>query len=243
MDLLSGPASLNQWTETVGYRPAVLNRSEYRSVDQRVTVAISTAIPACYLVEAGGLKSLRRFRRSRKGMSPILAETLMVLIVIVMSVIVFIFATGTVGGLLTGRKIAPENFSLIAAGAPFSGGFDPNSIHPNGSPPGVSTSGTVCTSSSPITTPVSGVYVPPGQSCTFTASVSSGVVVNYGATLIVQGTSVIISGGIKDNSSSSITIQGGATVSGGINLYGTGNFYLTGSQVSSGSVVLNGVKY
>ncbi len=189
------------------------------------------------------MKSLRRFRRSRKGMSPILAETLMVLIVIVMSVIVFIFATGTVGGLLTGRKIAPENFSLIAAGAPFSGGFDPNSIHPNGSPPGVSTSGTVCTSSSPITTPVSGVYVPPGQSCTITASVSSGVVVNYGATLIVQGTSVIISGGIKDNSSSSITIQGGATVSGGINLYGTGNFYLTGSQVSSGSVTLNGVKY
>ncbi len=33
MDLLWGPASLNQWTETVGYRPAVLNRSEYRSVD------------------------------------------------------------------------------------------------------------------------------------------------------------------------------------------------------------------
>ena len=192
---------------------------------------------------AGRLKSLRRFKRSRKGISPILAETMMVLIVIVMSVIVFIFATGTVGGLLSGRKLAPENFSLIAAGAPFSGGFDPNSIHPNGSPPGVSTSGTVCTSSSPITAPVSGVYVPPGQSCTITASVSSGVVVNYGATLIVQGTSVIISGGIKDNSSSSITIQGGATVTGGINLYGTGNFYLTGSQVSSGSVVLNGVKY
>jgi len=73
--------------------------------------------------------------------------------------------------------------------------------------------------------------------------VSSGVVVNYGASLIVQGASVVISGGIKDNRSSSITIQGGATVSGGINLYGTGNFYLTGSQVSSGSVTLNGVKY
>ena len=189
------------------------------------------------------MKSLRRFRRSRKGISPILAETLMVLIVIVMSVIVFIFASSTFSGLLAGPRLYPENFSLIAAGVPSSGGFDPNSIHPNGSPPSVSTSGTVCTSSSPITSLVSGVYVPPGQSCTITASVSSGVVVNYGATLIVQGASVVISGGIKDNSSSSITIQGGATVSGGINLYGTGNFYLTGSQVSSGSVVLNGVKY
>jgi hypothetical protein len=168
---------------------------------------------------------------------------MMVIIVVIMSVIVFVFASSTFGPLLRGTTIHPENFNIVAAGAPSSGGFDPNSIQPVGSPPSVSTSGTVCTSSSPINTPVSGVYVPPGQTCTITASVSSGVVVNFGATLIVQGASVIISGGIKDNSSALITIQGGATVSGGINLYGTGNFYLTGSQVSSGSVVLNGVKY
>jgi hypothetical protein len=165
----------------------------------------------------------------------------MVVIVVVMSVIVFVFYTGVFGALLGTVGMHPENFQIVTSGAPSSGGFDPNSIHPVGSAPGISTSGTICTSSSPITTPVSGVYVPPGQSCTITASVSSGVVVNYGATLIVQGAS--ISGGIKDNSSSSITIQGGSTVTGGINLYGTGNFYLTGSQVSSGSVVLNGVKY
>ncbi len=176
-------------------------------------------------------------------MNTIIAEVMMVLIVILMSVIVFVFYSGVFGALLGNSRLHPENFTLIAAGSPASGGFDPNSIQPNGPPPSVSTSGTVCTSSSPINTPVSGVYVPPGQSCTITASVSSGVVVNYGATLIVQGASIIISGGIKDNSSSSITIVGGATVSGGINLYGTGNFYLTGSQVSSGSVVLNGVKY
>jgi hypothetical protein len=176
-------------------------------------------------------------------MNTIIAEVMMVLIVIIMSAIVFVYGSGLIGSLLSNTRLHPENFSLVAAGAPSSGGFDPNSIHPNGSPPSVSTSGTVCTSSSPITTPVSGVYVPPGQSCTITASVSSGVEVNFGATLIVQGASVTISGGIKDNSSSSITIQGGATVTGGINLYGTGNFYLTGSQVSSGSVTLNGVKY
>jgi hypothetical protein len=186
---------------------------------------------------------LKNLRRSKRGMNTIIAEVLMVLIVIVMSVIVFVFYNGVFGALLSPSGPHPENFSIIAAGAPSSGGFDPNSIQPVGSPPSVSTSGTVCTSSSPINTPVSGVYVPPGQTCTITASVSSGVVVNFGATLIVQGASVIISGGIKDNSSSSITIQGGATVSGGINLYGTGNFYLSGSQVSSGAVVLNGVKY
>lgn len=165
----------------------------------------------------------------------------MVIIVVVMAAITFLFYSGVFGALLGTVSIHPENFQIVASGTPGSGGFDPNSIHPVGSAPSISTSGTVCTSSSPINSPVSGVYVPPGQSCTITSSVSSGVVVNYGATLIVQGGS--ITGGLKDNNSASITIQGGSTVTGGIKLYGTGSFHLTASQISSGSVDLNGVKY
>jgi predicted RecA/RadA family phage recombinase len=189
------------------------------------------------------VRRLRRFKASNRGVSTIIAELMMILIVLMMSVIVFVFYSGVFGALLTGVSIHPEEFTIIAAGAPASGAFNASAVQPTGSAPSVSTSGTVCTSSSPITGTVSGVYVPPGQSCTITATanVMSGVEVNFGASLTVQGAT--ISGGIKDNSSSSITLQSGATVSGGISLYGTGNFYLTGSQISSGSVVLNGVKY
>ncbi len=189
------------------------------------------------------LKSLGRFRRDKREIGTIIAEVMMVLIVLLMSVIVFVFYSGVFTALLTGASLHPEDFGIIQAGAPSAGAFDPNSVQPTGSAPSVSTSGTVCTSSSPITGSVSGVYVPPGQSCTITATamVSSGVEVNFGASLTVQGGS--ITGGIKDNSSSSITIQSGSTVTGGVSLYGTGNFYVTGTQLNSGGVSLNGVKY
>ncbi len=212
-----------------------------------VTPRIRRSRVAHTLVGVAGLKSrgrrLRRFLRSKRGIDTIIAELMMVIIVVIMSVIVFVFASGTFGPLLRGTSIHPENFNIVAAGAPSSGLFNTSAVQPTGSPPSVSTSGTVCTSSSPISGTVSGVYVPPGESCTILASanVMSGVVVNYGASLTVQGAT--ISGGIKDNRSSSITLESGATVSGGISLYGTGNFYLTGSQISSGSVVLNGVIY
>ena len=167
----------------------------------------------------------------------------MVLIVLLMSVIVFVFYSGVFSALLTGTSIHPEDFTIIEAGAPSAGAFNASAVQPTGSPPSISTSGTVCTSSSPITGSVSGVYVPPGQSCIITANavVSSGVSVNYGASLTVQGGS--ITGGIKDNSSSSITIQSGSSVTGGVSLYGTGNFYVTGTQLNSGGVSLNGVMY
>src|SRR5207245_10041490 len=101
-------------------------------------------------------------------------------------------------------SIRPEKFIIAAAGHPSSCQSNTSAVQPTGPPPSVSTSGTVCTSSSPITGTVSGVYVPPGESCTILASanVMSGVVVNYGASLTVQGAT--ISGGIKDNRSSSI---------------------------------------
>ncbi len=161
-----------------------------------------------------------------------------------MSVIVGIFYGNVLTSLFTtGKGPHLEIFTIVQATSLSGSSFDPNSVQPTGSPPSVTHYNNVCTSSSPITGSVSGVYVPPGQSCTITASalVSSGVEVDYGASLTVQGAS--ISGGIKDNRSSSINLQSGSTVTGGVNLYGTGNLYITGSQVSSGSVNLNGVKY
>ena len=186
---------------------------------------------------------MKSLLHSKRGLSTIISSLLMVVIVVAMSVIVGIFYGNVLTSLFTsGKGPHPEFFTIIQSSTLSSGNFDPNTVQPTGSPPSISSSGTACTSSSPINTPVNGgVYVPPGQSCTITASISSGVQVNYGASLTVQGAG--ISGGIKDNSSSSISLQGGATVTGGISLYGTGNFYMTGSQVSSGSIVLNGVKY
>ena len=165
----------------------------------------------------------------------------MVLIVIILSVIVFAFYSGVFGALLGGVGLHPEAFTIIGASTLSAGGFDPNSVKPTGSPPSFSSLGNVCTSSSPINSPVTGgVYVPPGQSCTITATVSGGVQVNYGASLLVQGTT--ISGDLKDNSSSSISLQS-ASVSGNMYLYGTGNLFLTQSHQFGGNVQLNGVKY
>ncbi len=165
----------------------------------------------------------------------------MVVIVIIMSVIVFVFYSGVFGALLSSQGLHPENFTIIQAGSPSAGAFDPNSVQPTGSPPGFSSLGNVCTSSSPINTPVTGgVYVPPGQSCTITATVTGGVQVNYGASLLVQGAT--ISGDVKDNRSSSISFQS-ASVSGNMYLYGTGSLLLTQSHQFGGNVQLNGVKY
>lgn len=166
----------------------------------------------------------------------------MVVIVLIMSVTVFAFYSGVFSALLVGVGLHPENFTAVAAGAPASM-INASAVHPSGSAPGISTSGTVCTSSNSITGTVSGVYVPPGQSCTITSTavVSSGVVVNYGGSLAIQGGSV--TGGVKDNSSSLISIQTGSSVTGGVTLYGTGSFYVTGTKLNSGGVSLNGVMY
>jgi len=165
----------------------------------------------------------------------------MVVIVVIMSAIVAIFYVAVLGALLTNRGFIPEEFTIVQAGSFSSGGFNPNSIHPTGSPPSFSALGNTCTSSSPINSPVSGgVLVPPGQTCTITASVTGGVEVNYGATLIVQGTT--ISGDLKDNSSSTISLQS-SNISGNMYLYGTGSLTMTGAHQFGGNVQWNGVKY
>ncbi len=144
--------------------------------------------------------------------------------------------------IITGNGPHPEIFTIIQASSLSSTGtFDPNTVQPTGSPPSFSSINNVCTSTSPINNPVTGgVLVPPGQSCTITATVTGGVQVNYGASLTVQGTT--ISGDIKDNRSSTISLQS-ASVSGNMYLYGTETLMMTGSHQFGGNVQLNGVKY
>lgn len=144
--------------------------------------------------------------------------------------------------LITGNGPHPEIFTIIQASSlSSSGNFDPNTVQPTGNPPGFNNLSNVCDTSHPINLPVTnGVTVPPGQSCTITASVSGGVQVNYGASLTVQG--AVITGGIIDNRSATINLQS-ASVSGNLNLYGTRNLLLTGSHQFGGNVALNGVKY
>ncbi len=163
----------------------------------------------------------------------------MVLIVIVMSAIVFVFATGTFGGLLTSTKLYPENFSIIAAGAPSSGIFNASAIQPTGSNPNSFPGGlTSCTGT--ITGTSGNVLVPPGASCTINGATVQSVYVNYGASLTLNAANAQ---GVYDNRSSSIIFTNNTKVSGNIGLYGTQSFTVTSSQQTSGNLVMNGVVY
>jgi hypothetical protein len=162
----------------------------------------------------------------------------MVLIVIVMSVIVFIFATTTFSGLLTGPKLYPENFSIIAAGAP-SSGFNISAVTPTpGGPPHFSTGGTPCTGT--ITPLNVNYYVPPGASCTINGGTFQSINANYGSSLTIIGGNLQA---INDNYSASITVTGNAHVAGGMSLYGTQYFSMTNSNAASGAVTMDGVVY
>src|SRR5215472_10081512 len=94
-------------------------------------------------------RSIKRLLRSKGGISQIIAELMMVLIVLIMSVTVFVFYSGVFGALLTGVSLHPENFTIVGAGAP-NGFVNASAVQPSGSAPSISTSGVVCDSSHPI---------------------------------------------------------------------------------------------
>jgi hypothetical protein len=171
-------------------------------------------------------------------MNTVIAEVLMVLIVIIMSVIVFAFYHGVFGALLTGRSLHPENFSIIAAGAP-SSGFNVSAVQPTpGGNPHFSASGTSCTGT--ITPLNVNYYVPPGASCTINGGTFQSINVNYGASLTINGGNLQA---INDNYSAGITIINNAHVAGGMSLYGTQSFSMTSSDAASGAVTMDGVVY
>jgi len=162
----------------------------------------------------------------------------MVLIVLVMSVTVFFFYSGVFGALLTGVTIHPEEFTIIASGAP-SGVVNITAVNPTSGGNGhFSTSGTQCTGT--ITASNVNYYVPPGATCTINGGTFQSINVNHGASLTINGGSLQA---VNDNYSASITITNNALLAGGMSLYGTQYFSMTGSHAASGSVTMDGVLY
>jgi hypothetical protein len=185
------------------------------------------------------MKRLGRFRKDKRGVSTIIAELMMVVIVLLMSVIVFAFYSGVFTALLSGSNIHPENFTIVGSGAPGSGGFNASAVQPTpGGPPHFSTSGTPCTGT---ITPVNvNYYVPPGASCTINGGTFQSINVNFGASLTLNGGNLQA---VNDNYSASITITNNAHVAGGMSLYGTQSFSMTNSNAASGAVTMDGVMY
>ena len=184
------------------------------------------------------LKSLRRFRKGKRGIGTIIAEVMMVLIVLLMSVIVFVFYSGVFTALLFGASIHPEDFTIVGSGAPLSGGFNTSAVQPTPGGNGFSASGTLCTGT--ITASNVNYYVPPGATCTINGGTFQSINVNHGAYLTINGGSLQA---VKDNYSASIIITNNAYLAGGMSLYGTQYFSMTGSQAAAGAVTLDGVVY
>jgi hypothetical protein len=167
-----------------------------------------------------------------------MAELMMVVIVVMMSVIVFAFYSGVFGALLTGVGIHPEEFTIVAAGAPL-GLFNVSAVNPTpGGNPHFSTGGTPCTGT--ITASNVNYYVPPGASCTINGGTFQSINVNHGASLTLNGGNLQA---VNDNYSASITITNNAYVAGGMSLYGTQYFSMTSSQAAAGAVTMDGVVY
>ena len=163
----------------------------------------------------------------------------MVTIVVVMAAIVFLFYSGVFGALLGTVRLHPENFEIVASGAPSAGGFNATMIQPTGGNPNSFPGGlTTCTGT--ITSTSGNLLVPPGASCNIVGATVQSVYVNYGATLTMSSANAQ---GIYDNRSANINIANNTKISGNIGLYGTGSFALTGSQQTSGNLVMNGVVY
>ena len=165
-----------------------------------------------------------------------MAEMMMVLIVVIMSVTVYAFYNGVFGALLTGVSLHPEDFTIVASGAP-SGVVNVTAVIPTPGGNGhFSASGTPCTGT--ITASNVNYYVPPGASCTINGGTFQSINVNHGAFLTINGGSLQA---VNDNYSASITITNNALVAGGMNLYGTQYFSMSG--VGAGAVTMDGVVY
>ncbi|HZY46170.1 MAG TPA: hypothetical protein VFE96_00075 [Candidatus Bathyarchaeia archaeon] len=172
-------------------------------------------------------------------MNTIIAEVMMVLIVLLMSVIVFVFYSGVFGALLFGVSLHPENFEIVSAGSPSSGGFNASAVQPTPGGNQFSTNYPTCTGT--INGGTAGnLIVPPGASCTINGATVQSVYVNYGASLTLNRVTLQA---IHDNYSASITVANNTLLQGGISLYGTKYFSMTSSQSSSGSVTMDGVLY
>lgn len=178
--------------------------------------------------------------RSRRGVSPILAELFMVIIVLILSTIVFVFYSGVFSALLVGVSLHAEDFTIVSAGAPASGFVNASAVKPTpGGNPHFGTNYPTCTGT--INGGTAGnLYVPPGASCTINSATVQSVYVNYGASLTINGGQLQA---LNDNYSASLIITNNALLQGGMSLYGTQYFSMTNSHAASGAVTMDGVVY
>ena len=130
------------------------------------------------------------FRRSRKGVSTIVAELLMVLIVIIMSATAFIWAVPVFQSTTSGDNsnlAFQEHFQTITGSFASFVASIPETVQ---SSPGPFTPYQTCSASSPVTSPTSAnIFVPVNGVCSITASVGN-VYVSPGGNLTVVGATI-----------------------------------------------------
>jgi hypothetical protein len=166
-------------------------------------------------------------RHSRRGVSTIIAEVMMVLIVILMSAIVFVWVVPTFqSSTVTDNSGAAyaEKFSTVWGNFATFAPRIPESVDNFNSP---WTPNTPCTGS--ITSPNSGnIFVPSNSACVITATVGNVYVAN-GANLTVVGTTI---NGLLANYSASVTLRN-ANVVGWTGLSNVGVVSITGSTLNT----------
>ncbi len=179
---------------------------------------------------------LSSFRRSRKGMAPVVAEVLMVVIVIIMSTIIYVWVVPTFTS-QTGHDNAgaaySERFNTVRGQFATFVQRIPETIDPcTASPVGCSPSNPYVTCNGSITSPYSGdVIVPVNGVCVITAPASvHNVFVMTGANLTVV--SATINGDLIGNYSRSITLRN-ANVYGWTGLYNVQATNISGSSLNT----------
>jgi len=172
----------------------------------------------------------RSLRRSRRGMSTIYAEALMIVIVIILSTIVFVWVVPALMSNTTQDNAGAaysENFKTIQGQFATFVQSIPETVRNSPSSP---TPHQTCTSSSPVTFPTSAnIFVPSNSACSIIASVGS-VFVSPGASLTVVGAT--INGDLNGNYSSSVNLRN-ARVTGFTGLYYVQVVNISGSLLNT----------
>jgi hypothetical protein len=166
-------------------------------------------------------------------MQVIIAEVLMVVIVILMSTIVYIWAIPAFSSQTfndnTGAAYS-EKFTTVRGQFASFAVSSPEPVRTSPPPP---SGARTCTASLPITSSTtSDIYVPPGASCLITVSVGN-VFVDYGASLNVTGGT--INRDIDANFSQSVIIQN-SNVGGFIGLYNVNYVSIMNSQINTSGI-------
>src|SRR3989441_6942663 len=168
--------------------------------------------------------------RSRKGISTILAEVLMVLIMIIMSATIFIWVVPVFQSSTSqdnSNLAYQEHFQTITGSFATFVQSIPESVQPS---PGPFTPYQTCTAASPVTSPTSAnIFVPVNGSCKITASVGN-VYVSPGGNLTVIGAT--INGDLYGDTSLVVNLSN-ALVVGWTHMFNVQNVVIIGSLLNT----------